>query len=319
MQIIGNLFNIVLYVTVIGSMFTIFSLLAIRICRFTLPLWFNICGIFTYIVPLIAPGLNIVSPEEQLWINEYYIACVVWIFGIVLFLIYKILKLLLTHCAFSNYLNCEDNRINIIYNCCVLHYNLKKRPKIYSGSLEDPICVVGALNPKIILNESIIKQLSDTDLKIVFSHELIHIKRRHMGLDYLFDCVCILNWFNPFVWIAKNEFMIQCEMDCDRTVLINLNKEVTAANYASTMLRLLEISIIQTKKTNHKMGALSFLLTKKRIESIINKQTKLQKVLQGTVLTILLILVILYSVTASKVYFYPYPAYSTEPEYSNIN
>lgn len=53
MQIIGDVFNIILFVSVIGGAFTILSLLANRVLRFTMPLWFSICGMAAYIIPLL--------------------------------------------------------------------------------------------------------------------------------------------------------------------------------------------------------------------------------------------------------------------------
>lgn len=83
MQIIGDVFNIILFVSVIGGAFTILSLLANRVLRFTLPLWFSICGMAAYIIPLLAPGLYLIPPEEHAWREFYYIVCTVWFCGAV--------------------------------------------------------------------------------------------------------------------------------------------------------------------------------------------------------------------------------------------
>ena len=81
MQIIGDVFNIILFVSVIGGAFTILSLLANRVLRFTMPLWFSICGMAAYIIPLLAPGLYLIPPEEHAWRDFYYIICTVWFCG----------------------------------------------------------------------------------------------------------------------------------------------------------------------------------------------------------------------------------------------
>ena len=69
MQIIGSLFNIILFVTILGGTFTLLSLFVSKVLRFALPLWFSILGMAAYIIPLAAPGLHLISPEPQTWIG----------------------------------------------------------------------------------------------------------------------------------------------------------------------------------------------------------------------------------------------------------
>lgn len=78
MQVICDIFYVILFVTAVGGAFTIVSLVANRIMRFTLPLWFSVCGMAAYAVPLPAPGLYLVPPETHSWIQGFYIACFVW-------------------------------------------------------------------------------------------------------------------------------------------------------------------------------------------------------------------------------------------------
>ena len=69
MQIICDTFNIILFVTAVGSVFTIVSLAADRILHFTPPLWFSICGMAAYVLPVLSPGLYLVPPEPHSWIQ----------------------------------------------------------------------------------------------------------------------------------------------------------------------------------------------------------------------------------------------------------
>lgn len=83
MQTIGDLFNILLFVTSVGSMFTILYLAMGRLVRFALPLWFGICTMAAYLLPLPAPGLYLIPPEAHSWIPQYDIACILWFGGII--------------------------------------------------------------------------------------------------------------------------------------------------------------------------------------------------------------------------------------------
>ncbi len=317
MQIIGNLFNIMLFVTAVGGAFTLLSLFANRVFHFALPLWFGICGIFAYLIPVLAPGLHLIPPEKQSWINGYYTACVAWICGIVILSVLDAVRTALAHHAIRSCRICMDERINGICTRCGQLIGIKKNPPIYFGTLDDPACVVGTIRPVIILNEAIVKQLTDMELTAVLSHEIAHMKRGHIILERIFHCVCIINWFNLLSWIAKKDFAVQCEVDCDRYTLKLLRGRISDVDYASAMLRLLELSMVHTGKAGYGMSALGFLLAKRRMMLIMHRPSKAKSIIITIILTVLLTSAILFSMILSRGHFYPYPAYGTLPEYSD--
>lgn len=318
MQIIGDIFNIVLFLTVVGGAFSLLSLLANRVLRFTLPLWFSVCGMAAYIVPVLAPGLYLVPPEAHSWIDVYYPMCTVWFCGTIFFVLYDIVKTALAHRGLRGYRVCDDERINAVYARCVQLVGLKKTPPVYFGTLDDPACVVGALYPAIILNESIMKQLTDAELMTVLSHEATHIKRGHLILGRVYDYICILHWFNPFAWIAKKDFDVHCEIDCDQNALAALENKITDAGYANAMLHLYGLSAISSSSTGGGMSALGFLVAKRRIELVMSRPSKAKRIVVAAILAVMLAMVITFSMSISRGYYYPYPAYGTGLEYSDI-
>lgn len=78
MQILGNLFNAVLFVSVIGSIFTVISLFVNHVLRCALPLWFALCGMIFFCVPFLSPDVFFISPETQDWVHGYRIASMLW-------------------------------------------------------------------------------------------------------------------------------------------------------------------------------------------------------------------------------------------------
>ena len=315
MQIIGDVFNIILFVTVIGGAFSILALLINRIFHFAVPLWFSICQMAAYVTPLLTPGLYLIPPEDHSWRQGYYIACSVWFCITIILVGFDIIKTMLAHQAIRNYKVCQDKHINEICFRCVQLVGKVKTPSVCFGTLDDPACVIGVLRPVIILNETIIKQLTDAELATVLCHEITHIKRGHLLLERLYDYICILNWFNPFVWIAKGDFAIYCELDCDRSALASLQGEITNVDYAGAMLHLLELSSIHAGNKAKGMSALGFLVAKKRITMIMSKLTKVRKIVITVASVVLVAVIILFSLMLSREHFYPYPAYSKGVEY----
>ena len=267
MQILGNIFSAVIFVSIIGSLFTVLSLFVNCILRCTLPLWFSVCGMILFFVPILSPEVILVSPEAQDWLNGFRIAAIIWLCGLCILSACAMIRFMLGKRAVKNYRFCRDERINLLYYQCAKAMSLQKVPVLYFGALDNPICVTDIVRPAIIMNETIVKQLSDKDLAVVFSHELTHVKRKHILLERIYAYVCILNWINPFSWIAKENFSLHCETDCDLSAMKILQGKVTETEYASAIIRLLELSAENTvggvANAKNGIGALDFLLTKR--------------------------------------------------------
>lgn len=315
MQILGNIFNAIIFVSFIGSIFTVISLFVNHILCCTLPLWFPVCGMILFCFPFLSPDVFLISPEIQDWLYGFKIASFLWLSGCCVFFAFDIIRLILSKRAVKSYRICNNKRLNQIYSQCKAAFRLKQSPMLYWGTLDNPICVTGIIHPAIIMNKTIIEQLTDTELFAVFFHELAHIKRKHVLLARIYDYVCILNWMNPLSWIAKKDFSLHCETDCDCNALKKLQGKVTKTQYASTMIRLLEFSTVRAAKSKNGIGALDFLLTKRRIKRITAKESKIKDRLISIMLIVLLAFTLALSIRFGKEFFYPYPAYNVGTEY----
>lgn len=316
MQILGNIFNAVIFVSAIGSIFTVISLFVNHVLRCNLPLWFSLCGMIFFVVPFLSPDVFLISPEIQDWINGFRIASFLWACGCSVLIVHDVIRLMLAKRAIRRYQICNNERLNSIYTKCAAATTLKNVPTLYCGTLDNPICVTGVICPVIIMNERIIEQLTDNELSAVFFHELTHVKRKHALLERLYDYVCIINWMNPLSWIAKRNFSLHCETDCDFHTIKILRGKVTETEYASAIIRLLEYSTVRAAKPGNGIGALDFLLTKRRIKRITARTSKIKDGLTAFMLAVLLVLMLVFSMRFSRELFYPYPAYNTGIEYS---
>ena len=316
MQILGNIFNAVIFVSAIGSIFTVISLFVNHVLRCNLPLWFSLCGMIFFVVPFLSTDVFLISPEIQDWINGFRIASFLWACGCGVLIAHDMIRLMLAQRAIKHYQICNNERLNSIYTKCAAATTLKNIPTLYCGTLDNPICVTGVICPVIIMNERIIEQLTDNELSAVFFHELTHVKRKHALLERLYDYVCILNWMNPLSWIAKRNFSLHCETDCDFHTIKILRGKITETAYASAIIRLLEYSTVRAAKPGNGIGALDFLLTKRRIKRITARTSKIKDGLTAFMLAVLLVLMLVFSMRFSRELFYPYPAYNTGIEYS---
>jgi len=59
------------------------------------------------------------------------------------------------------------------------------------------------------------------ELQEIIQHELVHAKQRH-SIDIIWaELLCVLNWYNPFVWLIKKCIRQNLEFIADNTVLQN--------------------------------------------------------------------------------------------------
>ena len=82
-------------------------------------------------------------------------------------------------------------------------------------------------------------QHSQEELKEIIRHEFIHVKQKHT-IDILWaECLCILNWYNPFAWLLRQSIRQNLEFIADNKVLQNgINKK----EYQYLLLKVIGIS-----------------------------------------------------------------------------
>lgn len=92
---------------------------------------------------------------------------------------------------------------------------------------------VGIMRPVVVLPENA-NEWDEAQRNTVMYHELAHVKRRDCLLHLLTQITCALYWFNPLVWVAARQLMIERERACDDLVL---EAGVDASSYAETLLQ----------------------------------------------------------------------------------
>ncbi len=94
------------------------------------------------------------------------------------------------------------------------------------------------------------------ELEEIIRHEFVHIKQKH-SIDIIWlELICMLNWFNPFVWLLRHSVRQNLEFIADDKVLQN-GMDKTAYQY----LLLKVVGHPQFAFTNH----FNFSSLKKRI------------------------------------------------------
>ncbi len=109
--------------------------------------------------------------------------------------------------------------------------------EIYSrlcSEIDSPM-LVGLFHTMILLPA---QEYSDSELKMILRHELVHARRHDIWYKLLLMFANIVHWFNPIVYIAANRAVTDLEIACDEEVLKNTVFEYRK-EYGETMLNVM--------------------------------------------------------------------------------
>ncbi|HZI32602.1 MAG TPA: M56 family metallopeptidase, partial [Candidatus Binatia bacterium] len=82
-------------------------------------------------------------------------------------------------------------------------------------------------------------QFNQSELRYIFLHELAHVKRGDLWLNWLVTVLQILHWFNPLLWLGFARLRADRELACDELALLRAGDSAGMA-YGETIVKLLE-------------------------------------------------------------------------------
>lgn len=100
-----------------------------------------------------------------------------------------------------------------------------------------PPSLFGFFRPRLIFPKALLDELSETELGMIVLHELMHVKRKDILLNWFMILVQGLHWFNPFAWLAMRRLRAAREMVCDAAVLAATSSSARQT-YGETLIKL---------------------------------------------------------------------------------
>lgn len=100
--------------------------------------------------------------------------------------------------------------------------------------------VMGWWRPRVLLPPWVVDSLSLHELRLVFLHELTHVRRHDVAIAWLVEWLRAVHWFNPWLWRCFGWMRRARELACDQSVLRCLTREEQRL-YGRTILRVLEL------------------------------------------------------------------------------
>ena len=116
---------------------------------------------------------------------------------------------------------CDDCELEETVERLRKELRYKGRFEVVSTPGMNTTFTLGAVRPVVFLQD----EYSEGQLYYILKHEMTHVVRKDLLLKLLLELACCLHWFNPLVYILKNQFDDVCEASCDERVLLGCTKD----------------------------------------------------------------------------------------------
>ncbi|MBW4079943.1 M56 family metallopeptidase [Paenibacillus sp. S150] len=167
-------------------------------------------------------GLDqIAATAAEQSMSVQHIAAFVWFTGMTLVLTYHSIG----HFLFLSRTRrwgkpVTEPRILEQYRQMMKQLSIKRNVKLkISKSIKSPM-LTGLAKPTVWLPAA---SYSQEELQVIFKHELIHFKQRHLWYKLVMLCTQAVHWFNPFVYFMVKEANKHVEIVCDSEVVRGTN------------------------------------------------------------------------------------------------
>jgi beta-lactamase regulating signal transducer with metallopeptidase domain len=126
-----------------------------------------------------------------------------------------------------------------VLEVCCARLEVRTPPALFESAEISSPALHGLFRPRLLLPKGFTARFSSTELRFVFLHELAHLKRRDLWLNWVMAVLQAIHWFNPLVWFGFARWRSDRELACDALALEAAGQEQNQ-EYGQTILRLLE-------------------------------------------------------------------------------
>lgn len=181
---------------------------------------------------------NIVIQKKNTVGFNYYMISVIWLIGVIIMLLHLLIVNMKFLVNVNKRLECKEEDIIRNFAECKSKMNVYANiPIVYDDNLNTP-ALFGVIRPRLLMPHKIINILSEEEKGYIFLHELAHLKRKDILINWIMVIAQALHWFNPIVWYAFYKMHQDCEVACDAYVLSRLNP-VEHKKYGETIINLI--------------------------------------------------------------------------------
>jgi bla regulator protein BlaR1 len=131
-----------------------------------------------------------------------------------------------------------DASANAVLRATARELRVRRAPVLLAGDGFFSPALVGCVEPKLIVPRELL-EFDRAELRLIFLHELAHLKRRDVAINWAATMLTVLHWLNPVAWLVVWRLRIERELACDELVM-SATSETDRRAYGHTIVKLLE-------------------------------------------------------------------------------
>ena len=132
-----------------------------------------------------------------------------------------------------------DANLKKMLDDCRHEFGLSQRVELWETDAVQSPALFGLWRLRLLVPRGFGGQCARRELRYIFLHELAHVKRGDLWLNWLVTALQILHWFNPLLWLGFARLRADRELACDELALLRAGDNVGTA-YGETVVKLLE-------------------------------------------------------------------------------
>ncbi|MDU2065180.1 MAG: BlaR1 family beta-lactam sensor/signal transducer [Sporomusaceae bacterium] len=213
-----------------------------------------------------------VSVDRAFFDNENEMIFLVWLIGVVIFTCYMIRSTMKLQAIIKNSPQVRDKDVLKLLIECKKVVKVRHNPILVESEAFQSPRIVGVVQPHLVLPIGMVQFLSKMDLRYIFLHELAHLQRKDLYVNWIIAFFQIIHWFNPLIWYAFYQMRQDRELACDASVLSLLEPE-ECHHYGVAIIAFLERYSYQ----GDSFTTAGFISSKKHIKDRLSRIAFYQK------------------------------------------
>lgn len=159
----------------------------------------------------------------------------------------------------------RGNRVLVLATDTAMRLGLRRVPRLLVSRSGSGPAVYGFLRPTIIIPHRLLAAGNAENLRMVLTHEMLHIRRGDLYVSLLQFATSAAWWFHPAIWWISRRLTRERERSCDEELLAGLR--CSPSEYAQCLLDML-------RQQRHEMvpalpGMRAVDITQQRFEHIM--------------------------------------------------
>ena len=122
---------------------------------------------------------------------------------------------------------------------CRREFGVVRRIELLETDAVQSPALFGLFRLRLLVPRGFGGQFAGRELRYIFLHEIAHVKRGDLWLNWLVTVLQIVHWFNPLLWLGFARLRADRELACDELALLRAGDTAGTA-YGQTVMKLLE-------------------------------------------------------------------------------